>query len=53
MRCLYCGDQMIQGGDHDSDIGEEFIMVSNFSCPKCGSFALFYFPNDEEEQTIQ
>jgi len=44
---------MIQGGDHDSDIGDEFIMVSNFSCPKCGSFALFYFPNDEEEQTIQ
>ena len=38
---------MIQGGDHDSDIGEEFIMVSNFSCPKCGSFALFYFPDDE------
>ena len=44
---------MIQGGDHDSDIGDEFIMVSNFSCPKCGSFALFYFPNEEEETTIQ
>ena len=44
---------MIQGGDHDSDIGDEFIMVSNFSCPKCGSFALFYFPNEEEEKTIQ
>mgnify|MGYP003109580497 CR=1 len=43
---------MIQGGDHDT-YEEEFIMVSNFHCPKCSSFALFYFPNDEEEQTIQ
>tara|TARA_R100000278_G_scaffold14680_2_gene15274 strand:+ start:5145 stop:5303 length:159 start_codon:yes stop_codon:yes gene_type:complete len=52
MKCLYCGKQMIQGGDHDTD-EEEFIIVSNFSCPRCGSFALFYFPNDEEEKTVQ
>ncbi len=51
MKCLYCGEQMIQGGDHDCEDDEEHSIVSNFSCAKCASFALFYFPREEDDET--
>ena len=43
-QCWKCGSVMIQGGDHDYDEdSEEHLIVSNFTCPECGSYALFYW----------
>jgi len=40
--CFRCGEQMIQGGDHDDiDMDENEVIVSNFHCPNCQSHALF------------
>lgn len=48
MKCN-CGAEMIHGGDHDAeDCGhdtEEWLMVSNYSCPECQGFMLFYTPS--------
>ena len=41
-KCFKCGEQMIQGGDHDDESGDHLI-VSNFHCDECGSDALFYW----------
>jgi len=41
---------MIWGGDHDCEEMDDFIIVSNFSCPKCDAFMLFYHPENKEEQ---
>ena len=41
-QCFKCGEQMIQGGDHDDESGDHAI-VSNFHCPSCGSDALFFW----------
>jgi len=41
-RCFKCGQQMIQGGDHDDiDADDNEVIVSNFSCPNCNSDCLF------------
>jgi hypothetical protein len=40
---------MIVGGDHDCEDEEEYIIVTNASCPKCGGFLLFYTPPDGPE----
>ena len=39
--CMKCGAEMIWGGDHEDD-HEDFIMVSNFSCPSCDSYMEFF-----------
>ena len=39
--CMKCGAEMIWGGDHDEE-HEDFIMVSNFSCPSCDSYMEFF-----------
>lgn len=38
---------MIWGGDHDMEDSESFEIVSNFSCPGCGSQVDFYHSKDE------
>ena len=48
MKCLHCGDDMVQGGDHDVDQDDSYNMVSNFSCQNCGAFCLFYFPEGDD-----
>ena len=48
MSCYNCDTDLIWGGDHD--IEEEFdhpdahSMVTNLSCPKCGTFVEVYTP---------
>jgi DNA-directed RNA polymerase subunit RPC12/RpoP len=42
MKCWNCNTNLIWGGDHDIEDSEEFDIESNFSCPDCGSFVLFY-----------
>jgi len=47
--CLHCGNEMIVGGAHGCEDEEEYIIVTNASCPKCGGFLLFYTPPDGPE----
>lgn len=49
MKCMYCATELIHGGDHDKDDGGAGI-VSNLSCPTCGSFVLVYSPDWGEEE---
>ena len=52
MKCN-CGSEMIHGGDHDAEDlghdGSEWLIVSNYSCPECEAFVLFYTPNQGDE----
>ncbi len=45
MRCWYCDEQLIWGGDDQLDDadGEEHI-VTNLSCPKCDAFVIVSKP---------
>ena len=53
MNCWHCGPgvQLIWGGDHSIDeedfpcSSDEFGMVTNLSCAKCGSFVEVYLPS--------
>jgi len=39
---------MIIGGNHDcEEYDDEYIIVTNYSCPECHAFMLFYTPNEE------
>ena len=46
MRCWYCNTELIWGGDHD--LAEEYIMVTNLSCPNCGSYVEVFLPKKKE-----
>ena len=50
MNCWTCNAKMIWGGDHDCEEMDDYNIVSNFSCPECGAFMLFYHPENKEEQ---
>jgi len=54
MKCMYCGTELIHGGDHDGEEGDEHDIVSNLSCPKCETFVLVYhtFPEEEEDKQL-
>ena len=51
MNCWHCQTELIWGGDHSMDeedfpiASQEFGMVTNISCPKCGSFEEVYLPS--------
>ena len=49
MNCWHCKTELIWGGDHDLDDDEMYIMVSNFSCPKCKSHTDVFLPKDDQE----
>jgi hypothetical protein len=45
VNCWHCQTELIWGGDHDlEEEADGFAMVSNLSCPKCGSQVEVYFP---------
>jgi hypothetical protein len=48
MNCWHCQTELIWGGDHDCDEDEEFIMVTNLSCPECNSMVFVYLPDDTD-----
>jgi|TARA_R110000823_G_scaffold278684_1_gene397047 hypothetical protein len=55
MDCWHCNEELIWGGDHDLEEGygalsDEYCIVTNLSCPDCGSFVLAYYPRDEDSQ---
>ena len=50
MKCWHCKTELIWGGDNDiEEEFEEFSMVTNLSCPKCGSFVEVYIPKEKEK----
>ena len=50
MRCPKCNVQMIWGGDHDNDDEDDkqYLIMSNFSCPDCGTIV---YVNWSEKET--
>ena len=54
MKCWHCNTELIWGGDHDiEEESGEFCMVTNLSCPECGSYVEVYLPKDDLEPTWQ
>lgn len=45
--CPACGTPLIHGGDHDIEDEDGAGIVSNFSCPECPTYAVFYFYEEE------
>lgn len=46
MNCWHCNTELIWGGDHDLEDHEEFMMVTNLSCPECKSSVEVYLPHE-------
>ena len=46
MNCWHCQTELIWGGDHDLEDEEDYIMVTNLSCPKCKSHVDVYYPRE-------
>ena len=45
MICWHCNNKLIWSGDHDiEDEEDEYLMVTNLSCPMCESLVLVYLP---------
>ncbi len=50
MNCWHCQSELIWGGDHSLE-EEEWVMVTNLSCPRCGSYVEVYLPEYLPERT--
>jgi RNase P subunit RPR2 len=47
MNCWHCNTKLIWGGDHDiSEEDENYVIVTNLSCPNCGSIVDVYYPRE-------
>ena len=46
MKCPHCNADLIHGGDHDGEDEDDYLIVSNYSCPECQTYVLVYFPKD-------
>tara|TARA_Y100001968_G_scaffold67696_2_gene58678 strand:+ start:1055 stop:1273 length:219 start_codon:yes stop_codon:yes gene_type:complete len=49
MNCWHCKTPLIWGGDHDLEDSENFMMVTNLSCPECKSYVEVYVPKEVAE----
>jgi hypothetical protein len=49
MKCYLCETELIWGGDHDCEEGDDYLIETNLSCPKCGALVIVYHPKPEEE----
>jgi len=48
MNCWHCKTELIWGGDHDVEDEESpYLIETNLSCPKCGTFVMVYLPKEE------
>jgi hypothetical protein len=56
MNCWHCGTELIWGGDHDGEEGDDYDIVTNLSCPKCDTYVYVYhkfnFPTMEKQQEL-
>ena len=46
MNCWHCNNELIWGGDHDTEDNEDYDMVTNLSCPKCHTHVDVYHPSE-------
>jgi DnaJ-class molecular chaperone len=51
MKCWHCDTELIWGGDDDLEDDEDFVMVTNLSCPTCNSFVLVSLPHQPKPDT--
>jgi len=50
MNCWHCNHELIWGGDLEvEEENEEYIIITNLSCPNCNSYVEVYYPRKEEE----
>ena len=47
MNCYVCDEELIWGGDHDTDDGDG--IVTNLSCSECNSYVIVYWNNQEQK----
>jgi len=45
MNCWHCQNELIWGGDHDTEDNEDYDIVSNLSCPECHCHIEVYHPS--------
>ena len=49
MKCYHCDEELIWGGDHDiEEENEEYMIVTNLSCPRCDSYVEVYLPRIQD-----
>jgi len=54
MNCWHCKTELIWGGDHDVEDEESpYLIETNLSCPKCGTFVMVYLPKKGEEDFVE
>ena len=51
MNCWHCQENLTWGGDHDCEDDDEYLIVTNLSCPTCKSVVYVYLPKPEESKT--
>lgn len=49
MNCWHCKNELIWGGDHDCEEDSNYSMVTNLSCPVCGSYVEVFYPREEPD----
>ena len=50
MNCWHCNTELIWGGDHDiTDEDEDYLIVTNLSCPNCNCDTYVYYPREEND----
>jgi len=50
MNCWHCNTELIWGGDHDIEHEDDcYQMVTNLSCPECGSYVEVYYPKENQD----
>ena len=45
MNCWHCNEELIWGGDEDTEDNDDYDMVSNLSCPGCHCHVEVYHPS--------
>jgi DNA-directed RNA polymerase subunit RPC12/RpoP len=50
MKCWHCQAEVTWGGDDECEESEDYLMVTNLTCPECNSFYLVYYPEQEDVQ---
>ena len=52
MNCWSCGNELIWGGDHDTEWedneDEQHMIMTNLSCPECTAEVIVYHGNKEQ-----
>ena len=47
MNCWHCNNELIWGGDHDTEENEDYDIVSNLSCPNCHTAVDVWHPSEK------